>query len=345
MSFRVLIPRRTRTRFNNMPSLADIAARFGGEVRGDSSVLIDGVASLSSAGARRLAFYESDSRRAELRRCRAAALLVSRAHEDVADMPRWVVAGSPRLHFARLARWLYETDRPAGEVSAAAVVAEDAVLGANVRIAATAVVESGAILGDDVAVGPGAVIGARAKIGEGTTIHARAVICADVVVGKFCVIHGGAVIGADGFGFVRDESGAHIKMPQLGGVRLGDRVEIGANSAIDRGAMDDTIIGEGVKIDNLVQVGHNVQIGVNTVVCGCTGIAGSTRIGANCTIGGGAGIAGHLTIGDGAMIAARAEVTRPVAAGAAVSSVLPAMPVREWRRFVGGLRRLAKGAV
>ncbi len=327
-----------------MPSLADIAARFGGEVRGDSSVPIGGVGSLSAAGARQMAFYESDSHRAELRECRAAAILVSRAHEDVAETPRWVVAGSPRLHFARLARWLNEERRPAGAISAAAVVAEDAVLGENVRVAATAVVESGAVLGDDVAVGPGAVVGARAKIGAGTTIRARAAVCADVVVGRFCVIHGGAVIGADGFGFVRDDSGAYIKMPQLGGVRLGDRVEVGANSAIDRGTLDDTIVGDGVKIDNLVQIGHNVRIGGDTVICGCAGIAGSTRIGANCTIGGGAGIAGHLTIGDGATIAARAEVTRSVAAGAAVSSVLPAMPVREWRRFVGGLRRLAKGA-
>ena len=304
MSWSGLTARRTRNRFNKMPSLAEIAARFGGEVRGDSSVRIDGVGSLSSAGARQLAFYESDSHREELRACRAAALLVSREHEDAAATPRWVVSRAPRLHFARLARWLHEERRLPGTVSPAAVVAADAVLGANVRVEAAAVVEAGAVLGDDVFVGPGAIVGARAQIGDGTTIHARATVCAGVVVGRFCVIHGGAVVGADGFGFVRDDCGAHIKMPQLGSVRLGDRAEVGANSAIDRGALDDTVVGDGVKIDNLVQIGHNARIGDNTVICGCAGIAGSVQIGANCTIGGGAGIAGHLTIGDGATIAA-----------------------------------------
>ena len=326
-----------------MPSLADIASRFGGEVRGDSSVLIRGVGSLAAAGEGEMAFYESESRRAELRECRAAALLVSAAHENAAAIPRWVVSRSPRLYFARLAQWLYEESRPAGGVSSAAFVAEDATLGANVQIAPMAVVESGAVLADDVCIGPGAIVGERVRIGAGTVLKARAAIYADSEIGAQCIIHGGAILGADGFGFARDdESGAHIKMPQLGIVRLGARVEVGANSAIDRGALDDTIVGDGVKIDNLVQVGHNVCIGANTVVCGCAGIAGSTKIGANCTIGGGAGIAGHLTIGDGAIVAARAEVTRSVAAGETVSSVLPAMPIRQWRRFVGGLRRFAK---
>ena len=327
-----------------MPSLAEIAARLGGEVRGDSSVQIDGVASLASAGARQMAFYESENRRKMLDECRAAAVLVSQMHENESSLPRWVVPDSPRLHFARLAQWLHSGRRAAAGISPAAAVSKDAIVGKNGHIAPNAVVEAGAILGDDVEIGAGAVIGAGAKIGARTEVHARAVVCADVVIGDDCVIYSGAVIGADGFGFVRDnESGGYIKMPQLGGVRLGDRVEVGANSAIDRGALDDTAIGNGVKIDNLVQIGHNVRIGDNTIVCGCAGIAGSVTIGANCMIGGGAGIAGHLTIGDGAMIAARSQVTRPVAAGATVSSVLPAMPAPQWRRFVGGLRRLTKG--
>ena len=325
-----------------MPSLADIADYFGGEVRGNGAVMIDGVGSLAGADGRQIAFYESDAHRDVLRRCRAGALLVSAAHAEMADGPRWVVAGAPRLQFARLAQWLEEKKPVAGGISAAAAVAKDAQLGKDVHVAPMAVVESGAVLGDGCTVGAGAAVGAGASIGAGTVIMARAVVYAGTVVGRRCIIHGGAVLGADGFGFVRDENGAQIKIPQLGGLRLGDDVEVGANSAIDRGALDDTIIGCGVKIDNLVQIGHNVCIGDNTVVCGGAGIAGSVRIGAGCMIGGKAGIAGHLSIGDGAMVAGGTLVTRDVAEGGVVSSVFPAMPAGQWRRFAAGLRRLAR---
>ncbi|MBE8158506.1 MAG: UDP-3-O-(3-hydroxymyristoyl)glucosamine N-acyltransferase [Betaproteobacteria bacterium] len=325
-----------------MPTLADIAGYFGGEVRGDGAVIIDGVGSLAGAGGRQIAFYESDSHRAALRRCRAGALLVSAAHAEVGNCPRWVVAGAPRLYFARLAQWLEGKKPAAGEISPLAFVAKDAQVGKGVSVAPFAVVEAGAVLGDGCSVGAGATVGAGAKIGAATAVMARAAVYAGTVVGRRCVIHGGAVLGADGFGFVRDENGAQIKIPQLGGLRLGDDVEVGANSAIDRGALDDTVICGGVKIDNLVQIGHNVHVGENTVICGGAGIAGSVRIGAGCVIGGKAGIAGHLTIGDGAAVAGGSLVTRDVAAGGTVSSVLPAAPAREWRRFAAGLRRLAR---
>ncbi|MGI9306314.1 MAG: UDP-3-O-(3-hydroxymyristoyl)glucosamine N-acyltransferase [Gammaproteobacteria bacterium] len=325
-----------------MPSLAEIANRFGGEVRGDSSVRIDGVASLDGAGGRQIAFYESDAHRTKLRQSRAGAVLLSEALADSADCPRWVVRGAPRLYFARLAEWLNRAAPPASGISARAEVAPDANIGKNIHIAPMAVVESGAVLGDNCIIGPGAVVGAGAHIGEFSVLKARAIVYAGVIIGRRCLIHSGAVLGADGFGFVRGEDGAQVKIPQLGGVRLGDDVEIGANSAVDRGALDDTIIGNGVKIDNLAQIGHNVRIGDNTVVCGCAGIAGSARIGKNCMIGGKAGIVGHLTIGDGANIAGGSLVTRDVAAGTMVSSVLPAMPAREWRRFAATLRRLAR---
>lgn len=325
-----------------MPSLAAIAEYFGGEVRGDGSVTIDGVGSLAGAGGRQIAFYESDSHRAALRRSRAGALLVSEAHADAGDCPRWVVSGAPRLYFARLARWLAESEAPAGGISPAAHVCEDAVLGAGVGVAPSAVVGSGAVLGDGSSVGAGAVLGEGVQIGEGTAVMAGALVYAGTVAGRRCIIHGGAVLGADGFGFVRDESGAQIKIPQLGGLRLGDDVEVGANSAVDRGALDDTVICDGVKIDNLVQIGHNVYIGRDTVVCGGAGIAGSVRIGAGCMIGGKAGIAGHLTIGDGASVAGGSLVTRDIAAGGTVSSVWPAQPAERWRRFAAGLRILSR---
>lgn len=346
-----------------MPSLADIAKRFGGDVRGDPSVVIDGVGSLSGATEVQIAFYESDSHRAELDVCRAGAVLVGAQHEDATDKPRWVVPKSPRLHFARLAQWLEHsgschassTAFAAGSlsgdpetavgISPSAQVAADAAVGNNTHVGAMAVVESGVVLGDNVVIGSGAVVGAGARIGDGTVLMARSSVERRVIIGRDCVIHSGAVIGSDGFGFVRDETGAHVKVPQLGNVRLGDGVEVGANSAIDRGALDDTIIEDGVKIDNLVQIGHNVRIGKHTVICGCVGIAGSVVIGKNCNIGGGAGIAGHLSIGDGASVAARSEVTREVPAGEVVSSVMPALPARKWRRFVGALRILAERSI
>ena len=341
-----------------MPSLADIAARFGGEIRGDGSLPVDGVGSLSAASKRQIAFFESAADSTApgasppssrlLAECKAGAILLSSAAaaddsivSALGGRAVWIAPGSPRLFFARLARWLCaEEGENKSAVSPRAEVAADAKVGKNADIAPMAVIESGATVGDNCRIGPGAVVGRRATLGAATTLMARAVVCGDSSLGEGCLIHSGAVIGADGFGFVGDENGAPVKIPQLGRARLGDNVEVGANAAIDRGALDDTVIGDNVKIDNLAQIGHNVRIGDNTIVCGCVGVAGSAIIGRGCLIGGGAGIAGHLTIGDGATIAARAEVTRSVAAGESVSSTMPARPVRQWRRFVGGLRRL-----
>ena len=338
----------TPLRLNNpMPSIADIAAHLGGEVRGNADVFISGVGSLREAGERQLAFYESEVHRRALQQCRAGAILISAAHADSADIinnTRWVVADSPRLYFARAAQWLQNVQKQSAGIAPTATVAADATIGANVRIESAAFIAAGASIGANCIIGAGAVVGEDVCIGEDTILMARATLYARTIVGCHCLIHSGAVIGADGFGFVCDADGRQIKIPQLGRTRLGDWVEVGANSAIDCGALDETVIGNGVKIDNLVQIGHNVQIGDNSVVCGCAGIAGGVHIGAGCMIGGGAGIAGHLSIGDGARIAARSQVTRTVAAGATVSSVLPAIPIEQWRRFVGGLRRLSKKA-
>ena len=323
-----------------MPSLGELAARFGGDIRGDSSVVIDGVGSLSGAGARQLAFYESEIHLPALKASRAGAVLLSAANEDAIDGVRWVVNDSPRLYFARAALWLHGENRPAGEVSSLAAVSKSAKLGKNVSVCAAAVVEDNAIIGDNCIIGPGAVVGEGVTIGDNTVLMANSTLYSASVIGSDCIIHSGAVIGADGFGFVRDKDGTQVKIPQLGRACLGDNVEVGANSAIDRGALDDTVIGNGVKIDNLVQIGHNVRVGDNTIICGCVGVAGGTMIGAGCMIGGGAGIGGHIDIGDGANVAARAAVTHSIPAGETVSSIIPAMPVRKWRRFVAGLRRL-----
>ncbi|MGU9951534.1 MAG: UDP-3-O-(3-hydroxymyristoyl)glucosamine N-acyltransferase [Gammaproteobacteria bacterium WSBS_2016_MAG_OTU1] len=326
-----------------MPSLAEIVAHFGGEVRGDGNTVIDGAGSLSGANSQQLAFYESAAHHSALAECQAGAILIAAADAKdsaLSNKTCWIVEEAPRLYFAQAVQWLQMKTNSTMGVASTAVIAPDIVLGENTGVAPLAVIESGASIGDNCQIGAGAIVGRGAIIGNGSVLMARAVVHAGVVMGEGCIIHSGAVIGADGFGFVRDKDGIQIKLPQLGSVHLGSRVEIGANSAIDRGTLDDTIIGNGVKIDNLVQIGHNVRIGDNTVICGCVGISGSVHIGKGCTIGGGAGVAGHITIGDGAMIAAWGSVTHSVRAGDTVSSVFPAMTVKKWRRFVGGLRRL-----
>ena len=323
-----------------MARLGEIAELFGGEILGDKSANISGVSSLTSASEQHIAFYESESHYAKLSQCQAGAIIVSARHADVYKGNRWVVA-SPRLYFARVAQWLEKQHTSNGGIHPTAVASSDAIIAESASIGAMAVIEARANIGAGVVIGAGAVVGADCIIGERTALKANVVIYPKVRIGSDCVIHSGAVIGSDGFGFVVDENQHHIKIPQIGNVILENNIEVGSNSAIDRGALDNTHIGEGVKIDNLVQIGHNVQVGAHTIICGCTGIAGSVIIGKNCMIGANAGIVGHVTIGDGARVTARASVTRPVAAGETVCSMLPAKPIRQWRRFVGKLNQLA----
>ncbi|MDM5148035.1 UDP-3-O-(3-hydroxymyristoyl)glucosamine N-acyltransferase [Candidatus Persebacteraceae bacterium Df01] len=322
-----------------MPSLTDIAKQLGGSVIGDGTVAIDGVASLTSAQRQHLAFYESPAHKDKLARSKAGALLVDQTCAEIDTRPRWVVKSAPRLHFARLAQWLHAPQKPVPGIHATARISGNATVHETATIDENAVIGAQTQIGRNCIIGAGAVVGKNAVVGDESILHPRAVLHANTVVGRRCLIHSGAVLGTDGFGFVRDEHGRQYKIPQLGSLRLGDDVEVGANSAIDRGTLDDTVIGNRVKIDNLVQIGHNVQIGDDTVICGCVGIAGSATIGNGCMIGGGAGIIGHITIGDGAMIAARATVTHSVPAGQAVSSIWPAMPITQWRRLVATMRR------
>ena len=326
-----------------MPSLTDLASRFGGEVVGNGNIAIGSVASLSEAQAGQLAFYESSLPRQVLLESKAAAVLLKKEAAADCPLPMWVVS-KPRLYFAQVAKAL--NAKPAQfaasitGISSKAFVADGADIHESATIAPLAVVEAGAKIAADVFIGGNAVIGGNAIVGEGSAILPGAVLYPNVVVGKRCIIHAGAILGSDGFGFVADEKGRQVKIPQLGGLILGDDVEIGANSAIDRGALTETKIGDGVKIDNLVQIAHNVHIGDNTVICGCTGIAGSTVIGENCMIGGAVRILGHIVVGDNVMITFSSNITKNIPAGTSVSSCMPAMPIARWRRFVAGLRRL-----
>ena len=323
-----------------MPTLDEIAARLGGEVVGDGSVRVERAASLFSAGPRDITFYDAPRRRRMLERTRAGAVVLAAHRADHTDKPRWIPSGSPRLAFARLAAILHPRTRPQPEIRPGALVAPEAVLGQNIHIGEGAVVSAGATIGDDCVLGPRVFIGENATVGARTELRTGVVVGENCKVGVGCLFHPNAVVGADGFGFVRDGA-RNVKIPQIGSVDIGDEVEIGANSCVDRGALDDTVIADGVKIDNLVQIGHNVRVGKNAVLCGCVGVAGSATIGERCLIGGGALIAGHITLGDDVSVAGGSTVTRGVRSGGVVSSTMNAVPIVKWKALVRKFLRMA----
>lgn len=317
--------------------LAEIVERFGGEVLGNPQTAISQVATLQSAGASHIGFLSHRKYRKLLAGTAAGAVILSRADRDLTGLPR-IVCDDPYLYFAKVSALL----NPPQAVKPG--VHETAVVERGVRIPATASIGAGAYvgrrvkLGGAVVIGPGCYIGDGVEIGAGSRLCARVAVYANCRVGKRALVHSGAVIGADGFGLAL-EDGRWRKIPQIGRVVIGDDVEIGANTCIDRGALDDTIIEDGVKLDNLIQVGHNVRIGAHTAIAGCTGIAGSTRIGKHCMIGGAASIVGHLDIADRVVILAGAVVTRSITQAGTYGGH-PAQDNHRWTRNVAQLRHL-----
>ena len=303
-------------------TLGQIASRLGGRVVGDPQTSIRQVGSLEQAGAGQIAFFNSKKLLSLLSKTRAAALILAPENEKLTALPR-IVTENPYAYFARVSQLFNPLVRQAPGVHPSAVVSEKAVLGKGVSIGA------GAVIGDDVA------------IGEGSCIYPRVVIYQGCILGQRVIVHAGVVIGADGFGMAR-EAGRWIKIPQIGGVRIGDDVEIGANTTIDRGALDDTVIEEGVKIDNQVQVGHNVRIGAHSAVAGCVGIAGSATIGRECTIGGAAMIHGHITIADRVHVSAGTLISRSLPKAGTYTGFYPFDEHEAWRRNAARLRRLGK---
>lgn len=323
-----------------MPALGDIADRLGLDCPEEARGLeIDGVAPLDRAGPGEISFLANPRYRDQLAATEAGAVLVT--GRDRPHAPERTIALESEDPYAALGAVL-ELFHPAPEwpagVHATASIDETARVDETASVAAGAVVEADAEIGPRSRVGPGAVVGRGARIGTGTVLHSGVHLYHDCKIGDDCVLHAGVVIGSDGFGFAPTATGLR-KIPQVGGVVVGDRVEMGANTTIDRGTLGDTVIGEGVKLDNLVQIGHNVIIGAHTVIAAQTGIAGSTRIGGGCMIGGQVGIAGHLTIGDGCRIAARTGVMRDVAAGNEIAGA-PSMPAKSWLRSVAAFQRL-----
>jgi len=317
-------------------TLARIAELTGGRLAGDGARTIDRVRPLGEAQPTDLSFVANAKAVAGLAESRAGALIVLEglrvSGRDIVFHPQ------PQTAMSQVARELYPDVAPPVGVHDLAVVDPTARLGAGVRVAPFAVIEADAVLGDGVSIGAGVHVARGVTIGAGTVVHARVVLYPRVSIGKQCLIHAGAVLGADGFGFVTTD-GHHEKIPQVGGVEIADDVEIGANSCIDAGTLAPTRVGENTKIDDLVMIGHNNQIGRSVLLCGQVGLAGSNEIGDNVILTGQTGVSGHLRVGKGAMAAAKCAITRNVGPGEKVAGV-PHMPLGLWRRVWKASQRL-----
>ena len=319
-------------------SLGELAVRFGLGLQGDPGLVVSRVATLSHAEPGAISFLANPRYRRQMESTRATAVLVG--PDNAASCPvATLIDPNPYLAYARIADLMHPRALPVPGIHPSAVVSGSARIPASASVGSLAVIEDEVELGERVFVGPGCIVQRGARLGADTWLTARVNVYADVRIGQRCIVHAGAVIGADGFGFAPD-AGRWVKVPQVGTVQVGDDVEIGANTTIDRGAIDDTVVENGVKLDNQIQVGHNVTIGAHTAVAGCVGISGSTSIGQRCMIGGGVGIAGHLTIADDVVVTGCSLVSASIRQAGSYSSGMPAVETRMWRRMVAHLRRL-----
>lgn len=318
--------------------LHQLAGLLGEPYRGDPETRVSGVADLLTAAPECVSFLGDPKYRRHLMVTRAGVVILTESDADASPVPV-LISRNPYLSFARAARILYPEPAIVGGVHPSAVVDPSAQIDVSTWIGATSVVEAGAQIGPRVFVGPGCIIGEGVQIGEDSRLVARVTLCRSTVVGKRALLFPGAVIGRAGFGFAKDGE-RWVRIPQVGRAVLGDDVEIGANSTVDRGAIGDTVIHDGVKLDNHIQIGHNVQIGENTAMAAMTGISGSTQFGRNCTVSGAVGVAGHLEIGDRVHFTGQAMVTRSFPDAGSYSSGIPAMPTGEWRRNVVRFRHL-----
>lgn len=335
-------------------TLGDIAQRFGGEVIGDAARPIGGLAPLDQAQPNQLAFLANPKYLSQVDATNAGAVLIAPA--DFAKLAShagrgFIVTPNPYAYFARVAQMFIDLAapetapgvHPSAIVDASAKVADSAVIGPH------AVVEAGAVIGESVRLDAHVVIGRGTVVGDGAHLYPNVTVYHGCKIGPRTIIHSGAVIGSDGFGFAPDfvgegaaRTGTWVKIPQVGGVSIAADVEIGANTTIDRGAMADTVIEECVKIDNLVQIGHNCRIGAYTVIAGCAGIAGSTTLGRHCMIGGAVGIAGHVTLGDYVIVTAKSGVSKSLPKPGIYTSAFPAVEHGEWNRSAALMRNLDK---
>lgn len=310
--------------------LADLAQQLDAILHGDGEIVISGVASMRSAGTGQITFLANSRYREQLSQCQADAVVLTEA--DLASCKSAaLVVKNPYLTYAKMAQILDTTPTPAVNIASSAVISPEASLGKNIAIGANAVIESGVLLGDNVIIGPGCFIGKNSRIGANTKLWANVTVYHEIEIGADCLIQSGTVIGADGFGYAPSREG-WLKIPQLGTVIIGNRVEIGACTTIDRGALDNTQIGNGVIIDNQCQIAHNVIIGDNTAVAGGVIMAGSLTIGRNCMIGGASVINGHMKICDNVNITGMGMVMRPITEPGVYSSGIPLQSNKTWRK-------------
>jgi UDP-3-O-[3-hydroxymyristoyl] glucosamine N-acyltransferase len=322
--------------------LGELAALLGAELLGDPTRVVTRIGALDGADTHTVSFISNPKYLDHLAASKAACVIVSPTHRDAAlARGDTLVAADPYLCFARLTQlWAGRMRAACGaSIHPSAVIHPGASLGRDVSVGALAVIEDRASIGDS------AVIGAQCFVGAGASVGAQTRLAAQVVLGGRChigargVVHSGAVIGADGFGFAAN-AGRWEKIEQLGGVRIGDDVEIGANTCIDRGALDDTVIEDGVKLDNLVQIGHNVHVGAHTAMAGTAAVAGSARIGAHCTLAGGAGVSGHVTLGDHVHISARSVASHSILKPGQYTGMFPIDDNSSWEKNAATLRQL-----
>ena len=318
--------------------LADITAQLGGHVLGDGEVRVAQVATLENAQAHHISFLTNSKYRAQLANTRAGAVILEEADAEATDLPR-IVSDNPYAYFAKVSALLNPLPEARPGVHPNAFVGTGAKIDVTASIAATAVIGEGATIGAHSVIGEGCCIGANTIIGSHARLYPNVIVYHDCIIGDNLIAHSGAVIGSDGFGIAMDE-GRWVKIPQIGRVVIGNDVEIGANTTIDRGALDDTVIEDGVKLDNQIQVAHNVRIGAHTAIAGCVGIAGSATIGKYCRIGGSAGILGHLQIADHVDISSFTLVGKSIREPGSYSGIFPFSSNEDWRKNAVHLRHL-----
>ncbi|MCU7958690.1 MAG: UDP-3-O-(3-hydroxymyristoyl)glucosamine N-acyltransferase [gamma proteobacterium symbiont of Bathyaustriella thionipta] len=320
--------------------LQDMAAQLNVELRGDGQVDISHVNTLQEAGQGALSFLSNSRYRKFLSSTQASAVIVERRYADLVKN-NVLIAENPYLVFARASRLLNPDAEIKAGIHSSAIIDDTAEIDASAFIGPAVVIGSNSVIGAGVSIAAACVIGANCRIGPESCLKARVTLCDDTVLGDRCIIHPGAVIGSDGFGLAND-NGHWVKIPQVGRVVIGNDVEVGANTTIDRGSLNETVIEEGVKLDNLIQVGHNVHIGKHTAAAAFTGISGSTRIGDYCLLAGGVGFAGHLKTADHVQVTGMTLVTRSLDEAGVYSGNLPASSNRQWRKNVVNFRRLDK---
>lgn len=322
-----------------------LANRFGCQLYGDPDICITSVCTLQNGKPNAISHLTNPKYSCYMASTKASAVILKAAYAGKYSIPV-LVHPNPHACYARVAALLSrENNQQISEIHPSAVIHKTASLGTNVTIGAHCFVGENTTIGDNCYIGPGVTLSAGTQVGAASVLYSNVSVYRDCVIGQRAILHSGVVIGADGFGFAQD-NGEWIKVPQLGSVIIGDDVEVGANTTIDRGAIGDTIIEDGVKLDNQVQIGHNVHLGQHTLISGCVGIAGSATIGKHCTIGGGAGINGHIEVADNVHITAKSVVLQSITKPGTYSSGTPLQPNSRWRRnfvLIGQLNKIIKG--